>query len=175
MSRSRLLAGFAATTLAAAMLPGFAAAEVPSAHVPDDLKSVIQEHIESKGHDYAGLCRDVNQQSPVHIGEHCAFVLSIEHEIAEVTYGPVLSDELTFVSFELKYGEWEVRTDDEPVVQPTRPTQPSRPTAPTPRPPSTGSGADSGSDDDRALLTALAALGALGVFGLGASALTIRK
>ena len=62
MSRSRLLAGIAgAITLLAALIPGVAAAEVPASQVPDGLKAVIEQHLESKGHDYAGFCREANE------------------------------------------------------------------------------------------------------------------
>ncbi|MGE5594878.1 MAG: hypothetical protein ACM3S1_02445, partial [Hyphomicrobiales bacterium] len=84
----------AVAALAAAMLPGLAAADVPSDQVPGDLRAKIEQHIEARGYEFAGLCRDVNNSpNPAqYAGQWCAFVQTIEHDIAEVTFGPVLSD-----------------------------------------------------------------------------------
>ena len=97
----------AAAALAAAMLPGLAAAQVPSSQVPDELKVVIQQYIEDQGHEFAGFCDDVNANPDgATPGTYCAMVGSIEHEIAEVFYGPVFSDEISMVSFHFENGEW---------------------------------------------------------------------
>lgn len=174
MSRIRLRAGLAgALALTAALLPGIAAAEVPSEQVPDDLKAIIEQHIESKGHDYAGLCREVNEQTPLPVGKHCAFVLSIEHDIAEVTYGPVASNDLTFVSFLHEDGAWKLRTDSEPYEPPTQPSGGS--SSPTPRPPSTGGGNDPASGDGSMPIAALIALGTAALAGAGAATIAVRK
>jgi hypothetical protein len=170
MSRYRLriagaLAGLAAIT--ASLLPSMAFAEVNPDQVPASLNAAIKAEIESKGHKYAGLCRVVNEGNPVP-GEYCAFVLSIEHDIAEVTYGRVLSDELTRVNFHNQNGTW-VKEGTTPTTptQPTTPTTPSNPS--TPKPPATGDGLseDSGSDSTAVLFGAAAvAVAGLGVTGV---------
>lgn len=133
------IAGLAALT--ASLLPGLAAAEVPPAEVPAELEAAIKQHIESEGHVFAGFCRDVIANEPSATpGEYCAFVISIEHEIAEVTYGAVFSDELSFVSFKFENGAWTQMGEPKPVNQQPQPqTQTPVPTS-TPRAPSTGSG-----------------------------------
>ena len=163
------LAGLAAVT--ASLLPSMALAEVNPDQVPANLNAAIKAEIESKGHKYAGFCRVVNEGNPVP-GEYCSFVLSIEHEIAEVTYGPVLSDELTRVNFHLQNGNWvkEGTTPTTPTTPPTTPTTPTTPSNPsTPKPPATGDGlaADSGSDSTGLLFGAAAvAVAGLGVTGV---------
>lgn len=92
--------------LAFAMLPAFAEANVPSNQVPSELKSAIEQYIENQGHGYAGLCVDVNQQQPLPFGEYCAFVLSIEHDIADVSYAPVASDDISYAYFKNTNGTW---------------------------------------------------------------------
>jgi hypothetical protein len=166
MSRNRLriagaLAGLAAVT--ASLLPSMALAEVNPDQVPANLNAAIKAEVESKGHKYAGLCRVVNEGNPVP-GEYCAFVLSIEHDIAEVTYGRVLSDELTQVNFVHQNGNW--------VKQGTTPPPTQNPS--TPRPPATGNGGidDSGSDSSSAVLFGAAAVA---VAGLGVTGLAVAR
>lgn len=166
MSRSRILAGIAgAMTLVAALIPGIAAAEVPANQVPDDLKAVIEQHIESKGHDYFGFCREANETVPLPAGKYCIFVQSIEHDIAEITYGPVASNDITFVSFEKKDGTWKLRTADQPY---------NPGTSPTPRPPATGNGGMTGSSDNATGLGLIVVAGSLAAAGAGALALRRR-
>lgn len=168
MSRSRILAGIAgATTLVAALIPGLAAAEVPANQVPDDLKSVIEQHIESKGHDYFGFCREANETVPLPAGKYCIFVQSIEHDIAEITYGPVASNDITFVSFEHNNGAWELRSADEPY---------NPGTSPTPRPPATGNGGSGVTDSENSAtgLGVIVVAGSLAAAGAGALALRRR-
>jgi hypothetical protein len=159
-----ILAGAAA--LVGALLPAAAFAEVPSDQVPASLQAAIKAEIESKGHTYAGLCRVVNEQQPLPVGQYCAFVISIEHEIAEVTYGAVASDEITRVNFDYRDGAW--------VKQGTTPTNPGTPG--TPRPPATGDGiaSDGGSGIELGLVAAAAAVAISGL-ALGTAAATRRR
>lgn len=157
------VAGLAALT--ASLFPAMALADVPNEQIPANLQAAIEAEIESKGHKYAGLCRVVNEGNPVPF-EYCAFVLSIEHDIAEVTYGPVLSDELTRVNFVNQNGTW--------VKEGTPPTAPSNPNNPgsdpsTPKPPATGDGVtddSEGSNTAVVLGAAAVAVAALGVAGV---------
>ena len=158
------LAGLAALT--ARLFPMMALADVPPEQIPADLQAAIKVEIESHGHKYAGLGRVVNQQNPLPFGEYVAFVQSIEHDIAEVTYGPVASDEITRVNFVHQNGNWV----KEGTTAPTTPSNPGSPS--TPKPPATGDGIadDSGSDDTTVLLGAAAvAVAALGVAGVAVS------
>jgi hypothetical protein len=145
--------------LTASLFPTMALADVPSNQVPASLEAAIKTEVESKGHKYAGLGRVVNESGENPHGEYVAFVLSIEHDIAEVTYGPFASDELTRVDFVNQNGNW--------VKQGTSPTTPTNPNVP--KPPATGDGLadDSGSDNTTVLLSAAAvAVAGLGVTGL---------
>ncbi|MEX0782305.1 MAG: hypothetical protein WD557_06615 [Dehalococcoidia bacterium] len=171
MSRYRIriagaLAGLAAIT--ASLLPTMALADTPTEQIPASLQSAIKAEIESKGHKYAGLCRVVNEQPQIPVGEYCAFVLSIEHDIAEVSYGAVLSDQITRVNFHSQNGTWvKEGTSTPPPPTPSTPTTPTNPG--TPKPPATGDGLadDSGSDNSAALLGAAAvAVAGLGVAGV---------
>lgn len=160
------LAGVA--VLSVAMLPGVAAAEVPSSQVPAELKAAIEQYIEGQGHDYVGFCRNVNENpGSIVPGTYCAFVNSIKHDIAEVTYGPVLSDEISRVSFKLENGQWKVMTQATPTAT-TTPTRTATAVT-TPRAPATGSGANpdsNGEDNPTIILTVAFATAA----GLGALA-----
>jgi hypothetical protein len=161
MSRIRIriaaaLAGVAALT--ASLFPTMALADLNPDQIPANLQAAIKAEVESKGHKYAGLGREVNQQNPLPVGEYVAFVQSIEHDIAEVTYGPVASDEITRVNFVNQNGNW--------VKQGTTPTT-GNPN--NPKPPATGNGVidDSGSDSSALLFGAAAvAVAGLGVTGL---------
>ena len=151
------LAGLAALT--ASLFPTMALADVPTEQIPANLQAAIKTEVESKGHKYAGLGRVVNESGQYPHGEYVAFVLSIEHDIAEVTYGPFLSDEITRVNFVNQNGNW--------VKQGTTPTNPGSPS--TPKPPATGDGiADDSGSDNTAVLLGGAAVGvaALGVAGV---------
>ncbi len=57
------LAGMAALT--ASLLPTMALAEVNPDQVPANLNAAIKAEIESKGHEYAGFCRVVNEGNPI--------------------------------------------------------------------------------------------------------------
>ena len=168
MSRYRIriaaaLAGLAALT--ASLFPTMALADLGPEQIPADLRAAIKVEVESKGHKYAGLGREVNQQNPLPFGEYVAFVQSIEHDIAEVTYGPVASDQITRVNFVKQNGSWVKQG----TTTPTTPTSPS-----VPKPPATGNGVsdDSGSGNDSALLFGAAAVA---VAGLGVSGLAIAR
>ncbi len=90
-------------------------------------------------------------------------MLSIEHDIAEVTHGPVLSDDITRVNFVNQNGN----RVKEGSPAPTTPGNPS-----VPKPPATGDGIadDSGTDDPTVLLGAAAvAVGGLGAGGFAVS------
>lgn len=148
-----VVAGVAA--LFGALLPGVAAADLPPDQIPGGLKAAIAAYIEGRGHAYAGLGRDVNAGDPAsHVGEYVAFVQSIEHDIAEVTYGPVLSDAIGEVAFRNVGGTWQLATAT-PV-----------PGSPTPGVPQTGSGAAAGATGGTSfVLFALAGAGALTAAG----------
>ncbi len=166
MSRNRIriaaaLAGLAALT--ASLFPTMALADTPTEQIPANLQAAIKAEIEGKGHQYAGLCRVVNEQQPLPFGQYCAFVLSIENDIAEVSYGPVASDAITRVNFVNQNGNWV----KEGTTTPTTPTIPSNPS--TPRPPATGDGMADDSDSDTMPLVlgaAAAAVAGLGVAGV---------
>jgi hypothetical protein len=118
-----------AVALAASFAPGFARAEVPVEEIPASLEAAIEQHIESKGKEYAGFCRVINEMPEIPVGEYCSFVLSIEHNIAEVSYGPVLSDEVTHVSFKHYAGLWTLIDGQEEPEDPTPAPLPSIPPA----------------------------------------------
>lgn len=120
MSHARLLTPlFGLIALSLAFLPGLARADVPNQQIPGSLKTAIQQHIESQGKQYAGLCVDVNANPPLPFGKYCAFVLSIEHDIAEVSYGPVASGDITLVSFKNQGGSWKLMNgNDGPTPMP---------------------------------------------------------
>lgn len=119
MLRAKLIATLGgAISLAAAFTPGLVRAEVPSDQVPASLETAIQQYIESQGHDYAGLCREVLSRPSIPYGEHCAFVLTIEHDIAEVTYAPVASDEISRIHFKNNGGSWSPILPDSPTPTP---------------------------------------------------------
>ncbi len=123
MLHARFLAPiFAAVALALAFLPGLARADVPSQQIPESLRAAIQQHVESKGKEYAGLCVDVNANPPLPFGKYCAFVLSIEHDIAEVSYGPVASNDITRASFKNQGGAWKLMNGND-VPTPMPPTK----------------------------------------------------
>lgn len=148
-----LVTGVAA--LIGPFLPVVAAADLPPDQIPDDLKAAIAAYIEGRGHVYAGLGPEVNAGDPAsHVGEYVAFVQSIEHDIAEVTYGPVLSDAIGEVSFHNVGGTWQLAV------------APPGPGSPTPRVPQTGSGAAAGTTGGTSfLMFALAGAGALSIAG----------
>jgi hypothetical protein len=97
--------GAAASLALAGFLVTSVAADVPSNEVPSGLKAAIRDKVEGEGHQYAGLCRDIEQHN--HPGEYCAFVLSIDGNWAEVTYGPVLSEPTAHIAFQNVDGHWE--------------------------------------------------------------------
>lgn len=98
--KPRILAMAAAVfAIAGALLiPSMAAADVHPSQVPAGLKTGIQDAVERRGHDYAGLCREIDQSQ--HIGEYCAFVLELTEYDATVNFGPVLSDQIETVRFD---------------------------------------------------------------------------
>ena len=98
--KKRLLASAAAVLAVAGALfvPGIAAADVNPSEVPAGLKASIQDSVERRGHDYAGLCREIEQSQ--HIGEYCAFVQELSEFDATVTFGPVLSDQIETVRYD---------------------------------------------------------------------------
>jgi hypothetical protein len=157
-----LLAGLAA--LVVSLIPTAASADVAPAQVPAGLQTAIKAEVEARGHEYAGLARVVNENPPLPFGKWVAFVLSIEHDIAEVTIGPVASDEIHRVNFENRNGTW--------VKQGAvaTPTQGSGGTA-TPKPPATGDGLadDSGSDSTVLFGVVGAAIAAMAGAGLVAT------
>lgn len=119
MLRAKLFATVGgAIALAAAFAPGMARADVPPEQVPASLRSAIQQYVESQGHDYAGLCREVIAGPSIPYGEHCAFVLTIQHDIAEVTYAPVATDELNRIHFKNTGGAWSPILPDSPTPTP---------------------------------------------------------
>jgi hypothetical protein len=155
------LAGLAALT--ASLFPTMALADVPNEQIPANLQAAIKTEVESKGHKYAGLGRVVNESGQYPYGEYVAFVLSIEHDIAEVTYGPFLSDEITRVNFVNQNGNW--------VKQGTTPTTPTNPNVP--KPPATGDGLAGDSDSDNT--TVLFGAAAVAATGLGVAGLAVAK
>ena len=164
MSRNRFrIAGMLAglTALAASLFPSMALADVQPEQVPQSLQAAIKAEVESKGFEYAGLCRVVNEQQPLPFGKYCAFVLSIEHDIAEVTYGPVASDQITRVNFVSQNGTWVKQGS----TAPTTPTSPSNPA--TPKPPSTGDGVVNEGGTNNSNLAVMGGIAALAVAGLG--------
>lgn len=156
-----------AAALFASLLPGAVAAEVPPDQVPQQLEVAIRANVEARGQTYAGLCRVVNQQPQVPFGQWCAFVLSIEHDIAEVSVGRVASDELHRVNFRNSGGTWTLVSPDATPTAPAGGT--ASPTPNVPAPPRTGSG-PAGTSTSQAW--PLFALGALAVAGgaMGVSA-----
>jgi hypothetical protein len=107
----RMAAGLAgAAALLAALIPGAAAAEVPSSQVPAGLKGAIKAAVEARGQTYAGFCRDIVQHE--HHGEWCAFVLEIEGDEATVSYGAVASDELHLAKFVNGANGWSQASSD---------------------------------------------------------------
>ncbi|HEY4669103.1 MAG TPA: hypothetical protein VIH05_04935 [Tepidiformaceae bacterium] len=94
------------------MLPGGASAEVPADQVPADLRAAIQAEVESRGETFAGMCREIVQHE--HYGEWCAFVQEMDEDSAEVTFGPVASDEIYTQSFMKVDGEWTSGQSEEP-------------------------------------------------------------
>lgn len=172
LTRTRIagaLAGIVA--LVAALLPGIAAADVPSEQVPAGLKAAIEQYIEGQGHEYAGLGRDVNAGNPAeHVGEYVAFVQSIEHEIAEVTYGPVLSDTIDQVNFQLVNGQWQLLTGSPtPITNtPVAGTPTSTTSTGTPRPPVTGdAGPSHAGDRDSLVILGVGVAVAIGLAAAG--------
>lgn len=104
--RIRIIAGIAGVAaLAAAIVPGAVMAQVAPEEVPDNLKAAIEAEVEAQGFTYAGLCEEIDQSA--HIGEYCAFVQSMDGNVAEVTYGRVLSDEIESVTFYNVNGAWQ--------------------------------------------------------------------
>lgn len=65
-----------------------------------ELQAAIKAAVEARGQRYAGFCLDVNQSpNPAqYAGQWCAFV-KLSGDRAEVTLGPVLSNELHAVTF----------------------------------------------------------------------------
>ncbi len=94
------------------MLPGGASAEVPADQVPAGLRAAIQAEVESRGETFAGMCREIVQHE--HYGEWCAFVQEMDEDSAEVTFGPVASDEIYTQSFMKVDGEWTSGQSEEP-------------------------------------------------------------
>ncbi len=120
MLRARMLVTIGGIiAILAVFSPGMARADVPPGQIPLSLHTAIQQYIEGKGHDYAGLCVDVNQNPPPY-GDYCAFVLSIEHDIAEVSYGPVASGDITRVDFKNTGGNWAPMLSGNPTPSPTQ-------------------------------------------------------
>jgi hypothetical protein len=160
-----MLAGLAA--LAGSLFPTMALAEVQPEQVPQSLQAATKAEVESKGFEYAGLCRVVNEQQPLPFGKYCSFVLSIEHDMAEVTYGPVASDQITRVNFVNQNGTW--------VKQGTAtPTTPAN-SGGTPKPPSTGDGAVKDGGTDNSSLAVMGGIATLAVAGLGMTVAYSRK
>jgi len=164
--RRRILTSLAgAVALLGALLPNLAAAEVPANQIPASLQAAIKAHVESRGQQYVGLCRDANQTSPLPVGKWCAFVLSIEHDIAEVTVGPVATNDIHRVNFVNQNGTWKLQGSPSPVPS-NSPTGNATPQpANTPRPPATGSGIAEGSGPSPVLLIVASAV-ALAAGGL---------
>jgi hypothetical protein len=93
--------GMAAAVFAIAgalLIPSIASADVQPSQVPAGLKDAIRGAVEQRGHDYAGLCREIDQSQ--HVGESCAFVLELTEFDATVSFGPVLSDEIQTLRFD---------------------------------------------------------------------------
>lgn len=122
--------------------------------VPKDLQEAIREFLQQRGLTYAGLCQVIDQGS--HIGDTCAFVLSIEDGEARVSYGLVASDEINEEIFFQDETGWHA-TSSGPIVPPTE--EPGQP-VPTPRTP------DVGDDDDSGWWMPLAILG-VGIVAAG--------
>lgn len=177
LTRIRIAGALAGiTALIASMFPTMALADVPPAQVPASLQAAIKADVEARGYEYAGLARVVNENPPLPFGKWVAFVQSIEHDIAEVTIGPVASDQIIRVNFVNQRGTWVKQgtaTPTQPTTpvptQPTTPapTQPTTPTPPsgnpnnpggapaTPRPPATGNDNSDGGVDNSTLLFAV--------------------
>lgn len=177
MKTSRLrLAGLLAglTALVASLVPSVALADVPNDQVPASLQAAIKADVEARGHQYAGLCRVVNENPPLPFGKWCAFVLSIEHDIAEVTMGPIATDELTRVNFVNQNGNWVKQGASTPTQGSgnggtASPTQGSgNGGSATPKPPATGEGIADGDGSGNTVLFGVvgAAIAALAGAGL---------
>jgi hypothetical protein len=93
-----------AVALWGAMLTGGASAQVPDSQVPADLRAAIKTDVEARGKTFAGMCREITQHE--HYGEWCAFVQALDNNSAEVTFGPVASDEIYAQQFTKANGAW---------------------------------------------------------------------
>ena len=122
---------------AIALLPMGSAAQVQPDQVPAGLEAAIEAEIESRGETYAGLCEAIEQSE--HVGEWCAFVLSLSETEAEVTFGAVLSDELEEATFVQSGGDWTPQSETPKTATPTPTTTTSQSTPTTTTSPSTPS------------------------------------
>jgi hypothetical protein len=95
--RATILALVGTAVLALIALPGLASADVPSNQVPEGLKAAITAEIEGGGHQYAGFCAEIDQAASY--GKYCAFVLELTRDSARVSFGPVASNDLEFLTF----------------------------------------------------------------------------
>lgn len=86
------------------MLSG-ASADAPPGEVSVALKDAIRAEVESKGHAYVGLCREVTDTGAA-IGKFCANVISLTSSTADVAYGPFASDALVTATFTFRGGAW---------------------------------------------------------------------
>jgi LPXTG-motif cell wall-anchored protein len=118
--------------------------------IPADLREAIKEHVESKGHTYAGICAEIAQDGS-NIGKYCANATNVTAATATVAYGPVASNTITTVSFEKRATGWLAVGAPATVV---------------PKPPATGTGSQTGDSSDLGVST-VAGVGLLlaGVFG----------
>jgi hypothetical protein len=81
-----------------------ALADVAPADVPEDLKAAIKAEVEYQGHQYAGLCKAIDQSA--NTPKYCANVLSMTATEAEVAYGPVASEPTAHIVFFKENGRW---------------------------------------------------------------------
>lgn len=81
---------------------------VPNNQIPQDLRAAIKAEVESRDKTYAGLCLEIDQNQ--HVFQWCAFVQSLTQTQAEVTFGPVLSDEIERVTFTRAGAGWVAAT-----------------------------------------------------------------
>lgn len=82
-----------------------AIAEVPSEDVPAGLRAAIQADVESRGQEYAGLCRDVPDDGSA-VGKYCAVVLELGAESAQVGVAPYPSGDFRVFELVLRNGAW---------------------------------------------------------------------
>ena len=124
-----------------------------AADAPSELKAAIKGYVESTGKSYVGLCNEVEPT----IGQYCGFILSRTDIVAQVTFGPYATDDITRAQFRLENGAWRLSgpVSDSPGSG-----------SPVPLPPKTGNTAAGGGSS-----TLIAVAAVLLVVGAGSVAL----